>query len=500
MNNVVETFAVKAKSVARVVARRRWLVLGVAAATGLACGIGIAGFSDRYKATATVYVDTDTVLKPLMSGLTYQPDIDQQVRMLARTLISRPNVERLVSIPELGFQVKSPSEREDVVSGLMGQIMVVPTTSGNLFEITYRGSTAELSKRVVDATVDMFVNSGVGAKRRDSRDAGEFVEDQIQSYEAKLVEAENRIKDFKARNFGVSGMSSQDYFARVSALTEDVSKLRMELRAAEQSRETYRRELAAEDSRDDAQLEAQKKRLVELLGSYTEAHPEVISTRRAIESLQAETQKRRRADASALSTTGQANATAVYQSLRISLADTEAKVSSLRSQLAAQQGRLDAVRALADRAPQVEAELAQMNRDYDTVRKNYDLMVARREAASLGVKLDETSHLATFRVIEPARVSKSPVFPSRLHLALIAVFVALAAGIVAAVVADLLWPTFDEPSALMQFSKRPVLGTVSVLETAQDKRIQRMRTLSFSGAFAVLVMMQAMWMAWIASH
>ena len=60
-------------------------------------------------ASARVYVEMQTVLKPLMSGLTYHPDIYEQVRMLARTLISRPNVERLVGIPELRLDVPNPS-------------------------------------------------------------------------------------------------------------------------------------------------------------------------------------------------------------------------------------------------------------------------------------------------------------------------------------------------------------------------------------------------------
>ncbi|MBK7744621.1 MAG: hypothetical protein IPI40_13670 [Betaproteobacteria bacterium] len=51
---------------------------------------------DKYEASARIYVDTQSVLKPLMSGIAIQPNIDQQVMILSRTLISRPNVEKLV--------------------------------------------------------------------------------------------------------------------------------------------------------------------------------------------------------------------------------------------------------------------------------------------------------------------------------------------------------------------------------------------------------------------
>ena len=86
---------------ARMVNQRRWLALAVAACCAAAAVAMLQVYRDRYESTARVYVDTQTVLKPLMAGLTYQPDIDQQLRMLARTLISRENVERLIATPGL---------------------------------------------------------------------------------------------------------------------------------------------------------------------------------------------------------------------------------------------------------------------------------------------------------------------------------------------------------------------------------------------------------------
>jgi hypothetical protein len=55
---------------------------------------------DQYEATARIYVDTQSILKPLMAGLTVQPNVEQQVSMLSRTLISRPNLEKLVRMAD----------------------------------------------------------------------------------------------------------------------------------------------------------------------------------------------------------------------------------------------------------------------------------------------------------------------------------------------------------------------------------------------------------------
>ena len=100
----------------------------------------------------------------------------------------------------------------------------------------------------------------------------------------------------------------------------------------------------------------------------------------------------------------------------------EASVASLRVRLGTQQVRLAEIRALANRTPQIEAEFSQLNRDYDVIRKNYEQLVSRRESASLGVKIDQSSPLTEFRIIDPPRAAPAAVFPNRLSLAALALY------------------------------------------------------------------------------
>jgi len=516
VSNVVQTFFGKVGMSCRIVLRRRWLMLGAAVSAAIVGALGVSVYHDRYEATARVYVDTQTVLKPLMESLTFQPDIEQQVSMLARTLISRPHVEKLVAQPGLDMDAPDAVGHERVVSKLMKDIKIVPAGAGNLYDISYRGPNPDRARRVVEATVNLFVESGSGAKRRDSEEAGRFIDEQIHTYEGKLTEAENRLKDFKIRNFGVTGVSNQDYFARVSSLTEETSKLRVDLAGAERSRDSFKRELSGEDpqlpvdalagpgadSVLQSRIDEQRKALGDLLSKYTDQHPDVVNARRALAQLEAES-RRLKADAAASGGPAHvvgAATSPVYQKLRISLAEAEALVASLRSQLQAKQALLDETRSAAGRQPQAEAELAQLNRDYDIIRKNYDIMVARRESAALGVKLDESSQLAEFRVVEPPRVQAAPVFPSRLQLSLIVVVLSLVAGIAAALAADMAKPTINDRETLRLLSGRPVLGTVSLFVTPDGILRQRAATLRFALAFGVLLFAQSGWVLWTVLH
>lgn len=494
--------------------RWRWLSVAVAWTLALLSAVVVSFVSDRYQANAQVFVDTQTVLKPLMAGLAYQPDIDQQVKMLARTLISRPNIERVITNAGLGRIGMDSQAREAEVTRLMSRIRVEGTGNGNLYAISYRDTQPEQARLIVEATVDLFVSSSTGHKRRDSEEASHFIDDQIETYEAKLVESENRLKEFKMRNFGMTGVSQQDYFSRVSRLSDDVNKLRLDLNAAEQTRDAYRRELSQEEpqlpnepsaslpavpSEVDIRLEAQRKQLDESLRRFTDEHPDVISARRVIAQLEAQKRQESEQRAKAGVRGGRAAATSpVYQRLRIALAEAEAQVASLRSQLAAQQARLEDIRKQAGKAPEIEAGLAQLNRDYEVIRKNYEQLVARRESASLGIKLDESNQLADFRVVEPPRVSPVPVFPSRVMLGMLCMLASLAAGVGAALAKEKLLPTFRGTAALQAAMGRPVIGTVRELALPSAQLIRRADVRRLAGATACLLLLQATWLAWMA--
>lgn len=493
---------------------RRWLVAAIAWALALLFGVLLLFVRDRYEASARIYVDTQTVLKPLMAGLAFQPDIDQQVRMLARTLISRPNVERLYENPKIGLQRPPPPRYDMAVERLKDAIKVTPSGGGNLFTISYRDSDSGRAQRLVEALVAVFVASSEDTKQRDSTEARRFIEEQIKDYEAKLVQAENRLKEFKLQNFGVTGVANQDHFTRLASLSDEVAKLKLELSSAQQSRDALKRELAAEDpqlppesmpsnmaaapSELEQRLQAQYRNLDDLLRRYTEDHPDVLSARRMIASMEKQIKDEQEGQAKGGRSRGSAATNPVYQRLRVSLAEAEANIASLRSQLAVQEGRLEQVRSLASRMPQVEADLSQLNRDYDIVRKNYEQLVSRREAASLGVKIDQSSHLADFRIVEPPRVAPKPVFPSRKVLAVLAMFASLALAAAAVFGLGRLKPTVDSIAQMHQLASRPVLGSVSLLRGTEHQAQRRQDVFRFASVMGLFVVAHVVWVAMIA--
>ena len=115
---------------------RRWIGLGVAWIAAIV-GVGIAlRIPDRYEASARVYVDTQTLLRPLLEGVSIQPNLDQQVVLMSRTLISRPNLEKLVRMTDLDLETKTSEGRENLLDGL-SRTVYIRSIGQNLYSIGF---------------------------------------------------------------------------------------------------------------------------------------------------------------------------------------------------------------------------------------------------------------------------------------------------------------------------------------------------------------------------
>jgi polysaccharide chain length determinant protein (PEP-CTERM system associated) len=492
--------------------RRRWIGLAVAWLVAIVGGVIVWRTSDRFEASARVYVDTQTVLKPLMAGLAVQPNIDEQIGILARTIIARPNIEKIMHSANLDVAATTQIERDRMVDELTKRIHFTSSGRQNIYTISYQDTNPDRARRVVQDLLSLFVESGLGNKRRDSESARRFIDEQIKVYEQKLAEAENRLKEFKLKNLGVTSGTGADYFARMTELTAEAAKVRQELRSAEEVRDAYKRELAGEDpvmlpdinasassgatgSDYNSRIDALRKQLDELLRRYTDQHPDVVSARRLLAQLEEERKQEieaRKQTAVQSPSRFSTSTNPVFQRIKIALAEAEANVASLRSRVAETEGRLAQQRAAASRVPQIEAELAQLNRDYEVLHKNYVQLVSRRESASLGEDVDSAG-LAEFRIIDPPRVAPNPVFPNRLALIFVVLVAAIGAGLAASFAMARVRPTFHAVAALREFTQRPVLGSVSMLATDADLRRRRLANVAFGGGLAGLLVACGLW-------
>lgn len=279
--------------------RFRWWGLALAWVVGFVGSLAIYFMPDRYESSARIHVDTQSVLRPLMSGLAVQPNIGQQIDLLSRTLISRPNVEKLITMADLDLTVQNAQQREALITSVTSRLRIQSGRGDNLFTLSYEDMEPQRAQRVVQSLLSLFVESGLGGKRQDTDAARRFIEDQIRSYEQKLTDAENRLKDFRLRNMALLGTGARDYVTQIAETNEQLREARLELRESENSRDALREQLSAEPSdagiapppivatpEIDARIDLLKRNLDEMLQRYTELHPDVVGARRVLDDLE----------------------------------------------------------------------------------------------------------------------------------------------------------------------------------------------------------------------
>jgi polysaccharide chain length determinant protein (PEP-CTERM system associated) len=215
----------------------------------------------------------------------------------------------------------------------------------------------------------------------------------------------------------------------------------------------------------DGRIDTQKRNLDTLLQRYTEQHPDVVGTRRLIKEL--EEQKRQEIQArkkfAAANPGAAVSNNPVFQQLKVALAEAEANTASLRARVSEYEERYKRSTDLMKTQPQLETELAQLNRDYELDKRNYEQLVSRRDSAELSGDLDTAGSMADFRLVDPPRASSKPVAPNRLMLLPLGLLLALGGGLFAAFAASQIRPVFFDSKTLREATDLPVLGMVSLI-------------------------------------
>jgi polysaccharide chain length determinant protein (PEP-CTERM system associated) len=489
--------------------RYRWAAVAV---SWLVCGVGWAAvymIPNQYEANARLYVDADAVLTPLLRGLSIDSSLSNQLDILQRTLLSRPNLQKLVSNTDLDLTINSPSDMEALVSRLGTEIKITPQTR-NLFTISYRNSSPKLAYDVVQTILTTFIESKTGSNRSEMQNAQLFLQQQIANYEQQLRAAERKRAEFRAKYLDLLPMGDTGA-TRLDQARNALRALQGQLADQVAKRDLLNKELAATPpliateteaiappgspaamamamAMRDPRVEAQQNELNDLRLRYTENHPDVIAAKRRLEALKAQAEKeaaaraeaiaeaQKRAEAADAKAGGAGGAGAVaaaaratksapnpiYEQLKVRLYEAESSISSLQRQIAEATRERDRLEEMARSAPGVQAEFINLNRDYDVLRRNYDELLSRRESMRIATAAEADADKIKIQVIDPPQVPQNPVAPKRGLLTSVVLVAGLVAGAGIAILLVQFDQSFHTIDELRDFGL-PVAGGISML-------------------------------------
>jgi len=495
--------------------KRRYIII----ATWLICPIGWVAVSmmpNVYESEARVYADTQSILAPLLKGLTVQTDPNTQINLMIKTLLSRPNLERISRMTDLDIQASTSKQYEALLDHLKSNIVIEKARGrANIFTISYVDRDPEMAKNVVQSSLTVFIENTLGENRTDSDSAQKFLKSQISEYENRLASAESRLTAFKQKYSNVLPNKNGGYYNKLNRTKEELQVIELRLKEAETKLASAQEQLnnAPEElvnSQNKIQTDSSIKtsyddRIAELelaLDSlqlrYTDKHPDVAEAKRRLEHIE----KQRAAEIEEyLTSAGTGDGSnlitsqnPVVQQLQIQVNQFENQVASITVRAEEYRNKVKSLENKIHVLPEVEAELVALNRGYNITKKKYEELLSRQETAQLAQQADESTNKIQFKVIDPPRAADEPTGPKRILFFILVTFVGAGVGVGLSLVFSQISPVATSTSQLTKATGIPVFGIVSANENLGLHKWHKKKTIIFilSNLFLLTILMMFM--------
>lgn len=485
--------------------RFRWYAMALSAAVFLAGWAVIALIPDRYIAEARVYVDTRSQIERALPGQIVESGLEQDLQFVRESLLGRPQLERLARAADLDLEVKDAEDMTRLVDSLRSAITIQliplvrsrsPEAAGSIYSIGFRHENRDMSIRVVRSLLDIFMEDTLGVQKSSSQVSASFLRDQIEEYQDRLREAEQRLADFNREHAErLPGMQG-GYFQRLQQEINELTSAKQQLNLVESRLASLARQLSGDQTQSsmtgnmsataalDTRIEELGRGIEDLRLRYTDQHPDVMAAEEMLTQL-----RKQRDDLLAQIADGSlsfASDNPVVQALQISKNEVEAEAATLRADVAARTARIEELRGLIDEMPAVEAQLAELTRDYDVINQQYQTLLASSERDKL-TRDAQRSESVQFRVIDPPAAPLIPTDPNRIALMGLLVIASFGAGAALAFVLSQLRPVFSDINSLASLTGLPVIGAVGRYTSVLEGHAVRRDLMRFSVSMTVLV-------------
>lgn len=432
--------------------RRRALVMILAFGLVLTASVVFAFVLPRvYESTATILVEGPQVQVPIADGAS-RPRPEDRVNLIRQRLMTRENLVRVAEKHQLFSKDGEGGLSDTDVTEAMRRSIVLNVMGGGdawtnrpaavSFNLSFQHGDPEKAQAVTQELADLFLSNN----RRDRVDQAtrttEFLTAEAERVRKELEPLEAQIAVFKSQQAGALPENSAVTLGGLQSLEADLRNVERDHRLAQSELRSLQVDLAAArrgvmapgtvaelgQSPTEQELERARAQLATLRATYSDTHPDILSQNLRIQRLEQAVNNEPRVQTP--------SRTAAKEQAELAASRLEAQVEAARSRvdlLASQQSSLRASigqqRAQAFRAPQVERQMAGLQRDYDAAKAKYEELRTQLLSAQVVENLEGGLQAERFTLLEPPLLPEYPVKPSRKKI--------VAAGFIAAIGAAL---------------------------------------------------------------
>jgi polysaccharide chain length determinant protein (PEP-CTERM system associated) len=518
---------------ARIIWKRKWLIILPTIAIATAVAIVVLRLPDVYESVTLIVVKPSTIstsVVPVVSDDT----LTRQLNNINQVVTSRSSLQPLVEKYGLYQQERQRGEpMESVIDAMRKDIHVEVNTSRNDitngFNITYRGRdpratqavTAELASKFIDAQTQATVSSSTQTKQ--------FFDQQLAQVKQELDDIDKKRLEYMQQHMNNLPAGAAALLGQLTGLREQQKALITELGRLRDSRTALGTQLNALQQ----QFEIDKQEVEEVRTDVksTLAYGQLVQRKAALASEiqnMLQTLRPQNPDVKAK----QAELDSIVREMEQMVSDAEAKNEEIRRRiserpdlrisgmtsdiqrldneikrqeatLAQSEGQINEISQRINSVPGTEIGLEILNREYVTKKGNYDDLLKKSQQAELVVNIATNQQGETIQVIDPANLPARPVAPKRPLLMGLGLAFGLAVGLFLA-------GAFEVPRLLTiqttedaeHYTGLPVLVSVPELLTPQEARRVplRRRLLLAAGLVATLLSIPLLALLLRASH
>jgi len=477
----------KPEDILKILRRRYWLILvpWVVVAAGTAAVAR--RLPDMYKSQALIQVVApqvpDSIIRPISSG-----NFTDRLQATQQTILSRTRLERVINDFNLYQNERKRQVMEEVVDNMRNDIKVT-RAGGDSFTVQYQGRDPVIVMKVAERLAAYFKDESQVEGQRRAEGTNAFVESQVEEKERALKAVEDKLTQYKLQHAGelptqLSGniqalqTINQNLNSIANQLSQDASlktSLENNIQMAESQADPAGPLTAGPDGTPSTaaqRLAAAEARLAAEQLTKTADNPIIKLLKDDVKAL------RQAANEEALKSPVSTAGLSPQEQLRQArLKQWKDELELTKKRIAANQAEEKRLHSLAEsyqakvnNVPIREAEMVQLNRDYETLSAIYRDFLAKREASQASVDLERRQIGEQFNLLDQARVPEKPFSPDRTYINMFGVVGGLALGLALVALIEYRDGTFKTDHEISSVLSLPVLAVVPLMRSAAETR------------------------------
>lgn len=383
----------------------------------------------NYTASTIIHVDEKNILHSLMRGTAEATGTIDHVTNAREIIYGEKIMKNILADTGWLENQRSEIEQEEIKQAIRKRTIVTSMGKG-LLKIEYGDINPVRTFKTAKLLAELFIKEGEKSKTKESKEAYDFIENQVNEYLLKLTKVENDLRDFRTDNPDARPGMEAGVSAKIGRHQSNIEQAKLNLKEAEIRRESLLKQLSGDaaitisqskEGQYRSKISILQEALEKLRLDYKDTYPDIVRIKFQIEdlkrSLGEEASKRKKAQLEAKSTghvfiDESILLNPIYQQLRRDASAAETKIVTLKARIRQMTQMLNNQFSRSRKIHGGEAELSQLTRDYEVNRGIYQDLLRRRENARVSRSLDRERSGLTYEIQEPAKL---PLIPTGLR-------------------------------------------------------------------------------------